>query len=276
MVLLKQALKKKLDDEELDVARRSFDIIGDIAQLEVPDFLKKKEKIIAKTIIELHKNIKVVVKKIGPTAGEERIRPVKVIAGEKRTETVHKENGFMFKLDINKVYFTPRLSYERGRVVSQVKEGETVFDLFAGVGVFSVPCAKKAKRVVAIDINKDACFYLKENAMINKVFGKMEIYCGDCRKVVEEHKFKNCADRIIMNLPMHAENFLDIAFKVAKKNATVHFYTFLHESELFDGGIKKIEKIAKEVGKKIKIVATRKCGQLSPRIWRVAIDFNVN
>jgi tRNA (guanine37-N1)-methyltransferase len=275
MITLKKTLKKKLDDEELDVLRRGFDLVGDIAQLEIPDFLKTKEKIIANAVMALHKHVKVVVKKTGATAGEERIRPVKVIAGEKRTETVHIESGFKFKLDLNKVYFTSRLSSERSRVFSQVKEGETVFDLFAGVGVFSIPAAKKAAKVVAIDINKDACFYLKENAMLNKVFSKIEIYCGDCRKVIEEHNFENCADRVIMNLPMKAAEFLDIAFKIAKRGAIVHFYTFLPEKELFDGGIKRVEAAAKEAKKTIEIINTKKCGQLSPRIWRVAIDFKI-
>lgn len=275
MTTLKEALSKKLTKKEKAFFKKSFDLIGDIAQLEIPNELKKKEKIIAQTLMELHKNIKVVVKKIGATAGEERIRPVKVIAGEKRTETIHIENGFRYKLDINKVYFSPRLVTERARVTEQVKPKEIVFDLFAGVGVFAIPSAKKAEKVVAIDINKAACFYTKENAMLNRVFGKMEIYCDDCRKVIEEHKFKNCADRIIMNLPMHAGEFLDVAFRIAKKGAVVHFYCFLPEDDLFEGGIQKIKAAAKTAGRKVKILETKKCGQLAPRIWRCAIDFKV-
>jgi len=275
MTTLKEALSKKLTKKEMAFFKKSFDLVGDIAQLEIQDELKKKEKIIAETLMELHKNIKVVVKKIGPTGGEERIRPVKVIAGEKRTETIHIENGFRYKLDINKVYFSPRLVTERARVTAQVNPKEFVFDLFAGVGVFAIPAAKKAEKVVAIDINKDACNYLKENAMLNKVFSKMEIDCGNCRKIIENQKYKNCANRIIMNLPMHAGEFLNVAFKIAKKGAVVHFYCFLPEDELFEGGIKKIKDAAKIAGKKVKILETKRCGQLAPRIWRCAIDFKV-
>ncbi len=275
MATIKDELKEKLTKEEMNSLKRSFDIIGDIAQLEIPEGLERKEKIISETLMELHKNVNVVVKKVGATSGEERIRPVKVIAGENRTKTIHRENNYEFKLDLNKVYFTPRLVTERKRVISQIKEGENVFDLFAGVGVFSIPCTKKAKKVVAIDINSDAVEYMKENAMLNKVWSKMEIYEGDCRKVIEENNFENCADRVIMNFPMHSENFLDVAFKIAKENCVVHFYTFLEESELFEKGIKTIKDAAEKYGKNIEIPEKKTCGQLAPRVYRCVIDFKV-
>lgn len=275
MVTIKDRLKGKLTDDEIKLLKTSFDVIGDIAQLEIPEGLEKKEKIISETLMELHKNVNVVVKKVGATSGEERIRPVKVIAGENRTETIHKENNYSFKLDINKVYFTPRLVSERKRVISQIKEKEIVFDLFAGVGVFAIPSTKKAEKVIAIDINSDAVEYMKENAMLNKVWSKMEIYEGDCRKVIEENNFKDCANRIIMNLPMHSENFLDVAFKIAKKDCVVHFYLFLNEEELFDKGIKTIEKAAEKYGKNVEILDKKTCGQLAPRVYRCVIDFKV-
>ncbi len=275
MVTIKDRLKDKLTDDEIKLLKTSFDIVGDIAQLEIPEELESKEKIIAETVMKLHKNVNVVVKKVGATSGEERIRPVKIIAGENRSKTIHRENNYEFELDLNKVYFTPRLVTERKRVVSQIKEGEIVFDLFAGVGVFSIPCTKKAEKVIAIDINSDAVRYMKENAMRNKVWSKMEIYEGDCRKVVEEKNFENCADRIIMNLPMHSENFLDVAFKIAKKDCVIHFYTFLEESELFEKGIKTIKDSAEKHGKKIEILGNKTCGQLAPRIYRTVIDFKV-
>ncbi len=275
MVTIKDRLKGKLTDDEIKLLKTSFDIVGDIAQLEIPEGLEEKEKIISEILMELHKNVNVVVKKVGATSGEERIRPVKVIAGENRTKTIHRENNYEFKLDLNKVYFTPRLVTERKRVISQIKEGENVFDLFAGVGVFSIPCTKKAKKVVAIDINSDAVEYMKENAMLNKVWSKMNIYQGDCRKVIEENNFENCADRIIMNLPTNSEKFLDVAFKIAKENCVVHFYTFLEENELFDKGIEIIENAAEKYGKNVEILEKKTCGQLAPRIYRCVIDFKV-
>jgi len=276
MATLKEALKGKLTEEQISNLKASYDIIGDMAVMNsMPVGLKSKEKLIAKAIMDLNHHIKTVVKKIGPTSGVERIRKVKVVLGEKRTDTTYIENGCKFRLDINKVYFSPRLGYERLRVIEQTKPNEVVYDLFAGIGPFAVPVSKRVKKVVAIDINKAACKFLEENARINRVSDKIDIYCGDARKVIAKKKWKKVADRVIMNLPMHAGEFLDLAFKIAKKNAIVHFYFFLPQEQLFDGATDLIEKAAKKAKRKIKVINKRKCGQLAPWIWRVAIDFKI-
>jgi len=275
MATLKDVLKNKLTNSELKLVRRGYDIIGDIAQLEIPPELEKKEKLIAEAILKIHKNVKTVVKKVGGTSGVERIRPVKVILGEKRTETVQLENGVRLKVDINKVYFSPRLGTEHLNVINQIKKNEVVLDLFSGVGPYAIPAAKIAKKVIAIDINPNAIKYLNENAKLNKVEQKIKSYVGDCREVVKKHKWKRKADRVIMNLPMHAGEFLDVAFYVAKPGATVHCYFFLPEEELFKGAIKKIKEAEKKFGRKTRILRKRKCGQLAARIWRVVIDFKI-
>jgi len=41
---LKQSLKGIIPDKELEKVKSSFDIIGDIAVLEIPDEIKKYEK----------------------------------------------------------------------------------------------------------------------------------------------------------------------------------------------------------------------------------------
>jgi tRNA (guanine37-N1)-methyltransferase len=276
MTTLKEALKGKLTEKQISNLKASYDLIGDIAVMNsMPAGLKSKEKLVAKTIMSLNNHIKTVVKKIGPTSGVERIRKVKVVLGEKRTDTTYIENGCRFRLDINKVFFSPRLGYERLRVIEQAKPNEIVYDLFAGIGPFAIPIAKRVKKVIAIDINKNACKFLEENARINRVSDKIDIYCGDSRKTIAKQKWKNVADRVIMNLPMHAGQFLDLAFKIAKKGAIVHFYFFLPQEDLFEGATELIENAAKKAKRKIKIINERKCGQLAPWIWRVAIDFKV-
>lgn len=276
MTFLKEVLAGKLSEKEIELAKRSFDIIGDLAVLEIPDELKKKEKYIAEAIVKLYPRVKVVAKKVGPTAGVERIRPVKVILGDKRTETMYIENGCRYKLDVNKVYFSPRLSSEHLRVAEQVKPKETVYDLFCGVGPYVIPCAKRCKKVFAVDINKDAVKYLEQNVKLNKVMDKVDFAAGSCRKVVMKKEHKGKADRVIMNHPSGAHEFLDVAFHVAKKGAIVHFYCFLKEAELYDGGIKIIRDAAKKAKRKVKILNTKKCGQLAPWVWRCAIDFKAS
>ncbi len=272
----KELLKGKLSEEELKKVRRAFDLIGDIAIVEIPEGLEEKEGLIAEAIAKFHKNVKVVCKKAGVVSGEERVRPLEVIYGENRTETIHVENGCRFKLDVSKVFFTPRLASERMRVVGKVREGEIVADLFAGVGPYSIPIAKfaKPKVVYAIDKNPEAYKYLVENIKINKVVGKVLPFLGDCREVVEKEEIKG-VDRVIMNLPKTADNFLDVAFGICKRGTTVHFYYFLREEELFWRGEEIIKENAEKFNRRVKFLEERKCGELAPRVYRVVIDFQI-
>ncbi len=262
---LKELLKGKVPEEVIPSA---FDIVGDIAIFDSKD--PKYDKMIAEGILKLHKNVKVVAKR-GITEGIERIRPIEVIIGENRSETIHVENGFRFKLDLNKVFFNTRLQFERQRVISKVKEGEFVFDLFAGVGPFAIPIAKKGAKVVAIDINPYAVEYLKENIKLNKVpTENIQVFKGDCREVVNDHRdWWGKADRVIMNLPAKSEDFLDVAKKLVKKGTVIHFYWFCHESELWW----KVEEVIKKVFPKIKIIERRKIGERAPRVYKIVVDF---
>ncbi len=272
---LREALKDKVPAKYHQYLPRSFDVIGDIAIVQINEKLKRYKKVIAETILNLNKNIKVVGEK-GKTEGIERIRKIKIIAGEKRSETIHKENGCLFKLDLNKVFYNERMQSERLRVAKEVKKGEVVFDLFAGVGPFAILIAKLKKvKVYAIDINKYAYKYLVENIKLNKVENYVIPFLGNCREVIEKNKFFNVADRVIMNLPKTSDEFLDVAFKVAKKNAIVHWYYFLKENN-FKEGEKIIKEKASLYNKKVKILLVKKVGQIGKRTYRVVYDFKVS
>lgn len=259
---LKKLLAKDLSKNELLLLKRSFDSIGTIAQLEIPDELKKKEKLIAKRVLDEFKNVKTVVKKSGITKGEFRIRPVKILAGEKTTETIHKENGIRLKLDLNKVFFTPRLSNERLRVLKQIKKNDVVADLFCGVGPYAILIAKfsKCKKVIANDLNPSAYEFLLENVKLNKV-KNIKYFNKDARK------FKLRADKVIMNIPKFSESFLKTAFRNCKKGGRVFYYCFATEEELKE----RIAEI-KSVGK-CRILKKIKCGDIGPRVYRWCIDF---
>src|SRR3989338_1865195 len=113
---LKQLLGSKLTKKELRHLRTSYDVIGSIAIIEIPKELKKKEKIIGEAILKLRKEVKTVCKKAGIHQGKYRTQKLKIIAGEKTKETVYRENGCLMKLNVEKVYFSPRLSTERKRI----------------------------------------------------------------------------------------------------------------------------------------------------------------
>ncbi len=124
-------------------AYNSFDIIGDIAVTKVPQPSMVNYKDIAEAIMNRHTNVKAIYIQETAVNGEFRLRKLYHVAGEKRTRTVHKESGCLFNVDVDKCYFSHRLSHERLRVTGMVKPGETVVNMFAGVGCFSILIAKK-------------------------------------------------------------------------------------------------------------------------------------
>ncbi len=204
--------------KEREKIEGTFDLIGDIAIVEDSD-----------TSILRRKNVKSVYKKETKVEGIYRTRKYVYLAGEKNTETIHKEYGYRYMLDIEKVYFNPRLATERHRIAEKVNDKERVLDMFAGVGPFSILIAKKKDvEVNSIDINSDAFYYLKKNIEINKVKNVFP-YCGDCREVV---KILPDFDRIIMNLPKSSLEFLDTALSKIKKNGMIHLYSIKPEEEI--------------------------------------------
>lgn len=254
-------LKDLLTEEELEIAPSSFDVIGDIAIIKIPEELKKKERKIGEQLLKF-KNIKTVLKKEGMVEDEFRIRKYKFLAGEKKKETLHKEYGCRYKLNVEKVYFSPRLGNERERIMKQVKDGEKILVMFAGIGPYAIQIAKNREvEISAIEINPKAVKYFKENVKLNKVEDKIKIFEGDVREVVPELKEK--FDRVIMPLPKDAENFLDLAKLVSKKNTIIHIYIFADSK---DGAIRKINE-------NIKILNCVECGTYSKDISRYCVDF---
>ena len=178
-------------------------------------WISQKASKIADALLRTQPNIKTVLKPLTPVIGEFRVREFEVVAGEPRTETIHREYGCRYKVDLARAYFTPRLSTERSRILSWIKEGDTVVDMFAGVGPYSILLAKSKKpsKVIAIDKNPDAVHYLKENITLNSA-KNIEAIEGDARE--EAKKFAGTADHVIMNLPHNAHEFLDSAVLLTK------------------------------------------------------------
>jgi tRNA (guanine37-N1)-methyltransferase len=271
---LKELLKGRLTKKELERLVTSYDMLGDIAIIEIPKELKKKEKLIGNALLSLHKHIKVVAKKSGAHTGEFRIQKYRIIAGAKRKDTEYRESGVLMKLHLEKTYFSPRFGTERLRLAKQVKEGEEILVMFSGIAPFPLVIAKNAKpkMIYAVEINPDAHKYAVENVRLNKMENKIRCFQGDVRMIVPTLRKK--FDRIAMPLPKGGEDFLDVAIKLAKKNAVIHFYDFLPEDE-FHLAEEKIANACKKLRKKCRILGIFRCGQQSPRIYRICADFKV-
>lgn len=268
---LKEALAEFLTPAEMRDAVTSFDIVGKIAVIEIPENLRKHEKRIGAALLRLHPNLRTICCRAGKHTGKFRIRPVKVIAGEKNFETEYIESGARMFLDISKVYFTPRLSHERERIAAQVKPGERIAAFFAGVGPFALVIAKKcpAVKITAVELNPDAYKYLETNIRINGFQTIIKPVLGDVGKV------KGKFDRVLMPLPKGAEDFLGAAFRCAAPGCVVHFYQFAERDNPFTKAVELIKSEAAKHDRKIRILKKHIVRPFSPAIVQIVVDFRV-
>ena len=275
---LAELLKDKLPKSLLLKLPHAADLVGDVGIVEIPSELQPCQGIIGKTILEANKNLRTVLAKAGAVSGSYRLREFRVIAGAQKTETVHNEYGCRFCLDIAKTYFSPRLSYEHNRVASLVQEGETVVDLFAGVGPFAIMTAKRHLnvKVFAVDINPDAVAFLKTNIRLNRVDGKVYPIFGDARQVASK-RLAGVADRVIMNLPESAVEFVDVAcHAINPQGGIVHFYSFTTASVSLEDTRSMLGEAVEKSGRRaVEFLFCRSVRETAPHEHQVVLDARI-
>ena len=269
-----QPQEKKPVPEDLLGFSPAYEVVGDIALLEDPDLDTQKASIIAGALLRTQPNVKTVLRPLTPVIGEFRVREFEVIEGEPRTETIHREYGCRYKVDLARAYFTPRLSTERSRILSRIKEGDTVVDMFAGVGPYSILIAKSKKpsKVLAIDKNPDAVRYLRENIALNSV-KNIEAIEGDARE--EAKKFAGAADHVIMNLPHNAFEFLDSAVLLTKPGGVIYYYGITSENDLFESSVELIKEAAEKAGRKVEVLEKRVVRSYAPHQYNICIEARI-
>lgn len=274
---LTELLEDKLPPHLLASLPKAIDFVGDIAIIEIPPELEAYRALVGEALLKAHENVKTVLAKAGAVSGTYRLREFSVIAGKPKTETIHREYGCQFYVDLAKAYFSPRLSYEHNRVVSMVKEGETVIDMFSGVGPFAILIAKTHKnvKVYAIDVNSNAIEFLQKNIRLNRVEGKVHPILGDAKQVAEE-KLLGVADRVIMNLPEKAMEFADVACKAIKPSGgIIHFYTFISGFNSLENMKLKLIETVEKCGRKAEVLFSRFVRATAPYEWQAVIDAKI-
>jgi tRNA (guanine37-N1)-methyltransferase len=275
---LDQILENQLPPHLLASLPKALDIIGDTAIIENPPELKTHKSLIGEAILEIHKNVRTVLAKVGAVSGTYRLREFEIIAGEHKTDTIHMEYGCQYNVDVTKAYFSPRLSHEHNRVASLVQKGETVVDLFAGVGPFSVLIAKNNAdvKVYAVDINPKAISYLKRNIRLNRVENRVIPILGDARQVIEERLF-GVADRLIMNLPEKANEFISAACRVVKPSGgVVHYYAFIRLPDSLENAQQRFSEAVEKTGRKVDTFLSAKTIRgTAPYEWQVVLDARI-
>jgi len=257
-----------IPDELRPLLPSSYDTLGTIAVVKMADEVVPFAKQIGQAIIATQKSIRTVCQDAG-VVDQFRTRNVKVVAGDRTTETIHREYGMVFKIDVAKAFFSPRLATERDIVAKQVMQGEVVIDMFSGVGPFAIMIARtrQPKIVYAIDVNPDAISLMKENIALNKVQSVSPIQ-GDAR--IEIAKLEK-ADRIIMNLPHEASEYVADAIGALKPSGIVHYYEIIEDSQLGER-VDLIANLARKEGRVMKEIARRKVKSYSPSMNFYGLD----
>ncbi len=276
---LPQFLDNKLPPDLLASLPKSLDVIGDIAVIDIPSELKKYENVIGEAILQTQKNIRTVLAKAGAISGTYRVREYTFIAGEQKTQTIHKEFGCKYQIDLAKAYFSPRLSHEHERVTSLVRAHETVVDLFAGVGPFSILIAKKNPnvKIYAIDLNPEAVELLKINIRVNRVESRVFPILGDARQITST-KLRGLSDRAIMNLPETAIDFVDSACQAIKpEGGVIHFYAFVRSPDSIENLKSRFSQAVESTGRKVEeFLYVKSIRETAPFESQIVLDAKIS
>jgi tRNA (guanine37-N1)-methyltransferase len=282
--LLNKVAEETLTKEEALLLGKGFDRVGDICIIKIPKMIEKKKFELAKVLLqEMSPSIKVILGQTSPVQGDYRTRDLEWLAGEKRTSTVYKEHGCKFSVDLTKVYFSPRLSYERMRLVKLIQQSqrtENVINMFAGVGSFSIIIAAYCKsiNVYSIDINPEAVRFMEENIRVNKVSDRVMPILGDAKTVINED-LQNVADRVLMPLPEKACEYLGAAVSALKLGiGFIHYYDVTYAKK----GEKPVDLIARKVDERMseirtdyEVISSRIVRTVGPNWHQVVLDIKI-
>jgi tRNA (guanine37-N1)-methyltransferase len=219
------------------------------------------------------KAVRCVFEQEGGIEGDFRLRKLHHLAGEDRTLTVQRENGCSFKVDVARCYFSPRLATERLRIADETAEGESVLNMFAGVGPFSVLVAKRKKaKVLSCELNGFACRLHEENDRANKVDRLVKVVNADAARLprLTRRRF----DRILMPHPSQADRFLPTALSLAKPRSTIHYYRHLLGTDEDDAAKALAEELARLLPEGAEYHA-RRVREVGPRWLEMAADIRL-
>ena len=270
--MLKQAMSGVLTEKEMGELYGAFDQIGEIIILRIPESLLLKKKMIGKVLLEKVKTAKSVFYQSSPVEGEYRIRQLELLAGEDSTQTEYKEHGCRFMVDVEKTFFSPRLSTERQRIADLISDGETVINMFGGIGMFSIVAAKKKNcHVYNIDINPVAVELCSKNILLNKLKGRVESIEGDAAESIEK-RLSGKGDRVLMLLPERSDEFVDSAIRACKDEGIIHYYCHIHSDKKNDVPTLASTHFLSTTNVKSVVLGSKIVRPVGPRFYQAVVD----
>jgi len=274
---LSDVLADGMDSDEVRLLPRSYDLIGDIAVLEIPSELAQHEQEIGTAFLKIHRNFSTVLVKRGAISGVIRTRDYELIAGVDKTDTVHVEYGCRIAVDLAKAYFSPRLLEEHHRVAGLVQDGEIVIDMFTGVGPFALQIATTRRvDVYAIDINPDAIALLERSMRMNRLMGTIHSVVADAGIYVPAN-FQKRANRVIMNHPKGASEFIALACMAVESGGVVHYYDFAGGPDPEEQFTQKVRSLVQRSGRSLRHIETvRRVRDSAPYEFQMVADLIID
>jgi len=273
--MLKKALENVLTIDESNELISAFDQIGEIIIVRIPDSLLSKKKIIGETLLKEVKIVKSVFYQASAVEGDFRTRNLEILAGEDNTETEYKEFGCRFRVDVANAFFSPRLSTERERIANLIQKDETMTNMFAGVGMFSIMAAKKTKcTVFSLDINPTASKLCEKNIELNKLAGNVISINGNATDIINE-QLADKSDRTLMLLPERSDEFLESAINTTKSGGIIHYYSHIHADKKTDAGKLSEEHYLKVTPVKSEILLSKIVRPVGPRYYQTVVDVKI-
>ena len=272
---LRTLLGDALEPVERHVIFSSYDVIGDIIIMKIPNSLQHKKYTIGKQLLESMKHVKCVFLQTSSVDGDFRLRRLELLAGVDRTVTEYHEHGCRFRVDVGKVYFSPRLSTERHRIAERVRDNEIITNMFAGVGTFSILIAKQnpCSTVFSIDSNPKANNLCLVNTRLNNVQDRVFPLCGDA-KYIAGNLLAGLSDRVLMPLPEKAMEFVDSAVACLRNNrGSIHYFAHIKAQNRKDAvRAGKLATTEAFLNYNHELGTTRIVREVGPRLYQIVSD----
>ncbi|MFX1479835.1 MAG: class I SAM-dependent methyltransferase family protein [Promethearchaeota archaeon] len=277
---LTEKLHTVLSEEELSLLPRGFQTLGNIIILKLNPILYYKKEIIAKSYLELLPKIRTVYLNKGKIVGRFREpENIEFLAGVDDPVVEHREHGIKYKFDITKIMFSKGNVNERKYLATLVKAGETVVDMFAGIGYFSLVIAKhsEVEQIYSIEMNPLSYRFLTENIKINHLEDKIVPINGDSKE--EVIKLSNSgirADRIIMGVFPAPVLFIKEALTLTKDIGSTFHYEGVVEKEKYVSLFEEFREIAEDNHFNCELKAHRFVKSYGPGLFHTVLDIFVS
>jgi len=264
---IREILKDRISSRDFERLPEKWEKFGDVLIIKMGGIENKR--VVAEAYAKVLK-CKTVLEDAGGIKGEER-RPDFIFLYGNNAETIHVENGIRYKFDASRIMFSSGNIEERIRMAEVAKKGETVVDMFAGIGYFTLPLAIYGKaKVYACEINPQAYEYLKENVMLNGVADRVKPLLGDCREVAPH----SIADRVVMGY-FDSIPFFPYALRCIRDDGIIHFHIKCKDEDFPERIMEILRDKGKKQGWRVEMLDSRKVKSYAPRIIHGVIDIRV-